>query len=78
MNSDSHNIQARQSDNLHLPSSSLSIYQNGAYFTGTEIFNKLPLELKQLAEFPTKFKGTLSRYLIYQCFYSLGEFYSMN
>jgi hypothetical protein len=33
----------RQSDDLHLPSSSLSIYQNGTYFTGIKFFNKLPL-----------------------------------
>jgi hypothetical protein len=78
MNSDSHNIQSRQSDNLHHPSSSLSIYQNGAYFTGSNIFNELPLELNQLMDCPIKFNRTLRRYLVSHCFYSLDEFYSMN
>jgi hypothetical protein len=53
-----HNIQTRRIDNLYHPSSSLSIYQNGAYFTGIKIFNTFSLVLKQLVEFPTKFKGT--------------------
>jgi hypothetical protein len=53
-------------------------YQNGAYFTGIKIFNKLPLELNQLVELPQKFKRTLRGYLVSHCFYSLDEFYSMN
>ena len=76
-NSDNHTIKTRQSDNLYLPSSSLSIHQNGAHLIGIKTFNKFSLELKQLVEFPTKFKGTLRRYLVSQSFYSLDEFYSM-
>jgi hypothetical protein len=71
------NIQTRQGDNLHLPSCSLTLYQNGAYFTGIKIFNKLPSELKQLVNFPKKFKRTLRRYLVSHCFYSIEEFYNM-
>jgi hypothetical protein len=76
-NYDNHNIQTRQGDNLHLPSSSLTLYQNGAYFTDIKNFNKLPSELKQLANFPKKFKRTLRRYLVSHCFYSIEEFYNM-
>jgi hypothetical protein len=57
----SHNIQSRQSNNFHLPSSSLIAYQNGAYFSGIKIFNKLPLELKQFVELPWKFKRNLRK-----------------
>jgi hypothetical protein len=67
-NYDSHNIQIRKSNNFHLPSSSLTTYQNGAYFTGTKIFNKLPLKLKELVKLPRKFKRTLRRYLVTHCF----------
>jgi hypothetical protein len=77
-NYDSHNIQTRQRNNFHLPSSSLTTYQNGAYFTGIKIFDKLPLELKQFVELPRKFKRTLRTYLVLHCFYSPDEFYSMN
>jgi hypothetical protein len=72
-NSNSQNRQTRLSDDLHLLSSSLSICQNGAYFAGIRTFNKLPLELKELVEFPTKCEGTLRRYLVSHCLYSLDE-----
>jgi hypothetical protein len=64
--------------NLHLPTSSLTLYQNGAYFTGIKIFIKLPSELKELVESPKIFKRTLRRYLVSHCFYKLEEFYCMN
>jgi hypothetical protein len=38
------------------------------YFTGIKFFNKLPSELKQLVNFPKKFKRTLRRYLVSHCF----------
>jgi hypothetical protein len=76
-NCDNHNIQTRQSDNFHLPSSSLTLYQNGAYFNGIKIFNKLPSELKQVMNFTKKFKTALRRYLVTHCFYSIEEFYNM-
>jgi hypothetical protein len=63
---------------LHLPSSSLTLYQNGAYFNGIKIFNKLSSELKQLVNFLKKFKTTLRRYLVTHCFYSIEEFYNMD
>jgi hypothetical protein len=47
-NYDRHNVQTRQGDNFHLPTSSLTLYQKGTYFAGIKIFNKLPSELKEL------------------------------
>jgi hypothetical protein len=41
-NYDSHNIETRQCVNLHFPNTRLTLYQNGVYFTGIKIFNKLP------------------------------------
>ena len=73
-----HNIRTRQSENLHLPSSSLTVFQNGVYFSGIKIFNKLPLELKQLVEFPRKFKVAVRRYLVLHCFYTIDEFVNMD
>jgi hypothetical protein len=40
------------SDNLYPPTSSLTLYQNGVYYSGIRILNKLPAELKQLVETP--------------------------
>jgi hypothetical protein len=40
-NDDSHNIETRQCVNLHFPNTRLTLYQNGVYFTGIKICNKL-------------------------------------
>jgi hypothetical protein len=37
------------SKNLYLPQTNLTIYQKGAYYSGTKIFNNLPLEIKNAA-----------------------------
>jgi hypothetical protein len=47
-NYDRHNIQTRYKDNLYTPTSSLILYQNGVYYTGIKIFNKLPPEIREL------------------------------
>jgi hypothetical protein len=77
-NYDRHNVQTRQGDNLHLPTSSLTLYQKGTYFAGIKIFNKLPSELKELVESPKIFKRYLRSYLVSHCFYKLEEYYCMN
>jgi hypothetical protein len=41
-NYDGHNVRTRQRENLHYPSTVLTLYQNGVYFMGIKIFNKLP------------------------------------
>jgi hypothetical protein len=55
-----------------------TLYQNGVYYTGIKIFNKLPPELKELVQMPKIFKRSLRRYLVSHCFYTLEEFYSLN
>jgi hypothetical protein len=37
---------------IAFPTSSLTLYQNGVYYTGIKIFNKLPPELKELVQAP--------------------------
>jgi hypothetical protein len=77
-NYDMHNVQTRYKDTLYFPSSSLSLYQKGVYYTGIKIFNKLPPELKELVQTPKIFKSSLKRYLVLHSFYNLEEFYCMN
>ena len=48
-NNKNHNLDTRQRNNLHLPQGNLTIYQKGAYYSGIKIFNKLPLEIKNVA-----------------------------
>jgi hypothetical protein len=40
-NTENHNIDTRQINNLHLPQGNLTIYQKGANYLGIKIFNNL-------------------------------------
>ncbi|PNF44137.1 hypothetical protein B7P43_G03190, partial [Cryptotermes secundus] len=77
-NHDAHNLQTRQRSNLYLPTSTLTLYQKGVYFTGIKLFNNLPLEIKGMVGKYKQFKISLRRYLITHCFYDLEEYYSVN
>jgi hypothetical protein len=77
-NHNAHNLQTRESNYLYLPTSTLTLYQKGVYFTGIKLFNNLPLEIKEIVQIPKQFKNSLRRYLITHCFYDLDEFYSLN
>jgi hypothetical protein len=57
-NYDSHNLRTRQCENLHFSSVVLTLYQNGAYFTGIKIVNQLQSYLKDLVGSPKIFKRT--------------------
>jgi hypothetical protein len=76
-NYNTHNIQTRHRDNLHVPSSSLTVFQKGVYFSGIQIYNKLPAALKQLVKSPKFFKKAIKDYLVSHCFYTLQEFFNM-
>jgi hypothetical protein len=77
-NYDNHNVETRQGGNLHFPHLRLTLCQNGVYFSGIRIFNKLPSYLKELVESPKIFKRALKKYLVSHCFYNLEEFYDIN
>jgi myo-inositol-1-phosphate synthase len=55
---ENHNSDPRHRNNLHLPQSNLTIYQNAAYYSGINFFNKLPWEIKNVAGNQKKFKTT--------------------
>jgi len=49
-NNENHNLDTtRQRNNLYLPQANLTIYQKGAYYSVINIFNNLPLEIKNAA-----------------------------
>jgi hypothetical protein len=48
-NTENDNFDTRQRNNLYLPQANLTIYQKGAYYLGINIFNNLPLEIKNVA-----------------------------
>jgi hypothetical protein len=63
---------------FHLPITNLTIYQEGAYYTGTKIFNHLPTRIKNVASEIQVFKKTLKSFLLDNSFYSIDEHFNAN
>jgi len=78
VNSEIHNINARNKSNLHLAISNLSVYQNGTYYTGIRVFNSLPSQIKELCPIRNQFKRALKNFLYFHSFYNLDEYFSCN
>ena len=74
-NSDIHNINMRHKHNLHLLPTNLSLVQKGVLYSGSKIYNHLPLHIRLLSNEAKHFKIALRNYLIENVFYSLEEFY---
>jgi hypothetical protein len=69
-------MNTRQKYNYHLPSSNLSLYQKGVYFTGIKVFNNLPQSIKNLSKDTKQFKSALKNYLHAHSFYSIDEYFT--
>jgi len=46
---ENHNLDTRHRNNLYLPQANVTIYQKQAYYLGIQIFNNLPLEIKNVS-----------------------------
>jgi hypothetical protein len=66
-----HNLQTRHRNDLYLPTSTLTLYQKGVYYTGMKLFNNLPQNIQEIVGSPKQFKIALRRYLVTHCFYDL-------
>jgi hypothetical protein len=64
--------------NLHYPQSHLSVYQKGAHYTGIKVFNRLPVQIKQLSHDTKQFKMALKGFLYLHPFYLLDEYFKYN
>jgi len=69
-------LDTRQRNNLHLPQANLTIFQEGAYYSGIKVFNNLPFEIKNVAGNQKKFKTVLKKFLYTYSFYTLEEYFS--
>jgi len=76
-NSEIHDINTRHNHNLHLPSTNLTLVQKGVLFSGSKIYNHLPLNIKMLSKDAKRFKSALRTYLTEHAFYSLDEYYQL-
>jgi hypothetical protein len=70
-NSDIHDINTRYNHNFHLPSTNLTLVQKGVLFSGSTIYNHLPLNIKMLSKDMKHFKSSLRTYLTEHIFYSI-------
>jgi len=75
-NSQVHQINTRQTSDLHVPTADFTIYQKGVYYSGINIYNHLPTAIKDLSGDKKKFKLPLKRYLLCNSFYSLEEYFN--
>src|SRR5215510_12794667 len=75
-NSVYHDINTRQKNDVHLPHTSLTMYQKGVLYSGIKVFNALPTSIKDISNNPQKFKATLKCYLLSHSFYSVNELFS--
>ena len=75
-NSQVHKINTRQTFDLYVPTSNLTIYQKVVYYSGIKIYSHLPTAIKDLSDDKNKFKLALKRYLLHNSFYSLEEYFN--
>jgi hypothetical protein len=61
--SEIHDINTRHDHNLHLPSTNLTLRQKGVLFSGSKLYNHLPLNIKVISKDAKPFKSTLRTYL---------------
>jgi hypothetical protein len=76
-NSDIHDINTRYNHSLHLPSTNLTSVQRGVLFSGSKIYNHLPVNIKMLSKDIKHFRISLRTYLIEHAFYSIEEYYQL-
>ena len=69
-----HNIDTRCKLDLHVPSVNLTKVQKGVYYSGTILFNALPIHIKKVAHNIKKLKHELKRFLLEKSFYSVKEY----
>jgi hypothetical protein len=74
-NSEIHDINTHYNYNLRLPSTNLTLVQKGVLYSGSRLYNHLPLNIKILSNDAKRFKSTLKSYLIEHSFYSLDAYY---
>jgi len=73
-----HNHDTRSANNFHLPTTNLTKYKKGAYYTGIKMFNHLPAHIKNVVNEIQVSKMTLKRFLLDNLFYSTEECFKAN
>jgi hypothetical protein len=75
VNSEVHSIKTRTKSDFHYPSSNVSVFQKGTYYTGIKVFNSLPASIKDLPHNIEQFKRHIKNFLCSHSFYTLDEYF---
>jgi hypothetical protein len=67
----------RHNCNLHLPTTNLTLVQKWVLYSGSKVYNHLPLHIKTLSNDLKRFKSKLNKFFIEHTFYSIEEFYHL-
>jgi len=78
LNSQIHDMNNRHNNNLHLPSTGLTLVQKGVAYSGCKIYNHLPPQIKNISNNIALFKSKLKKFLLRYAFYSVDEYYQTN
>jgi hypothetical protein len=73
-NLDLYATKTRNSSNLHVPFSNLTVFQKGPQYFGIKVYNSLPDNIKLLSGNKNQFKKVLLQFHHSQSFYDIGEF----
>ena len=73
-NSTIHDFNTRNKLQLHKLSTTLTLYQKGAYYDSIKIFNKLPIYIAESVLRKKCFVSNLKKCLIDKAFYSIEEY----
>jgi hypothetical protein len=77
-NTANHNKDTTQGNNLYVTQANLTMYQMAAYHSGIEIFNNLPMQIKNVADNIKKLKVSLKQFLYSYSFYILEEYFNQS
>jgi hypothetical protein len=69
-----HGKNTRNNLDFYVNATNLSIYQKGIYYMGQNIFNSLPLDMKDKNGNGREFKRLIRNFLYFNNFYSLEEY----
>jgi hypothetical protein len=69
-----HVLNTRSKNQLYLPTSNFSVFQKGTMFTGTRLFNRLPMTIQSVRKGRISFKNKLISYLMSNSLYTVAEF----
>jgi hypothetical protein len=78
LNSNIHNIGTRHNNDFHLPSAQSKLFQKVVFYSGIQMYNHLPLTIKELSYNVKQFQQVLKILIQSNSLYSLEENFDFN